>query len=39
MRDQIFKNGDRSIFTFGGGLSIDKAYRTKTDLLQFVTLR
>lgn len=32
MRGQIFNNEDRIIFIFGGGLSIDKAYRTKTDL-------
>ena len=28
MRGQIFNIEDRSIFTFGGGMSIDKAYRT-----------
>lgn len=28
MRGQVFNIEDRTIFTFGGGLSIDKAYRT-----------
>lgn len=28
IRGQIFNIEDRSIFIFGGGLSIDKAYRT-----------
>ncbi len=28
MRGQVFSIEDRSIFTFGGGISIDKAYRT-----------
>ena len=28
MRGQVFNIEDRSIFTFGGGLSIDKAFRT-----------
>lgn len=34
MRGQIFNNEDRSNFTFGGGLRIDKVYRIIVDRWQ-----